>query len=56
MSDDQWFVYLLQCKSGNVYTGVTSVVDARMKARKTGRGRLFTRIDPPVRLRRWTEA
>lgn len=43
-------MYLLLCRSGRVYTGVTPVLDHRMKAHKTGRGALYTKMDPPVRL------
>jgi putative endonuclease len=50
MSEAPWFVYLLQCRSGKVYTGVTPLLEVRMKAHKTGKGALFTRMDPPQRL------
>jgi len=49
-TETPWFVYLLLCKSGRIYTGVTPVLDNRLKAHKTGRGALFTKMDPPVRL------
>jgi putative endonuclease len=49
-SGEPWFVYMLQCRSGRVYTGVTPVLDHRIKAHQTGRGALFTRLDPPQRL------
>lgn len=49
-TETPWFVYLLLCRSGRIYTGVTPVLDHRMKAHRTGRGALFTRMDPPVRL------
>lgn len=50
MSEAIWYVYLLQCRSGRVYTGVTPHVDARMTAHTKGRGALFTQMDPPQRL------
>jgi putative endonuclease len=49
-TETPWFVYLLLCKSGRIYTGVTPVLDNRLKAHKTGHGALFTKMDPPVRL------
>lgn len=49
-TEQPWFVYLLLCRSGRIYTGVTPGLDHRMKAHKTGRGALFTKMDPPVRL------
>jgi len=49
-NDVPWFVYLLLCRSGRIYTGVTPILDRRIKAHKSGRGALFTRMDPPTRL------
>lgn len=51
MADTQpWFVYLLECHSGRIYTGVTPVLDRRITAHLRGKGALFTRIDKPKRL------
>lgn len=52
MSDWQqpWFVYLLECTSGRIYTGVTPVVDRRITQHVKGRGALFTKINRPTRL------
>lgn len=50
LNETPWFVYLLQCRSGRIYTGVTPTLNQRMKAHKTKRGALFTKMDPPVRL------
>ena len=36
--DKQWFVYILECGDGSYYTGVTTDVDARMKAHAEGKG------------------
>ena len=33
-----WHVYILECEDGSFYTGVTSDVDARMKAHASGNG------------------
>lgn len=43
-------MYLLLCRSGRIYTGVTPGLDHRLTAHKTGRGALFTKMDPPIRL------
>lgn len=50
MAEAVWYVYLLQCRSGRIYTGVTPDIARRMAAHATGRGALFTRMDPPRRL------
>ncbi|WP_084155037.1 GIY-YIG nuclease family protein [Polycyclovorans algicola] len=50
MPDRPWFVYLLLCRSGRVYTGVTPDLAKRMKAHNTGRGAMFTRLNQPEEL------
>lgn len=45
-----WYLYMLECAGGRLYTGVTVDVDARVKAHAEGRGAKFTRSFPPVRL------
>ena len=34
----QWYVYLLECKDGSFYTGVTNDIDSRMKSHADGKG------------------
>jgi putative endonuclease len=43
-------VYLLQCTSGRIYTGVCLDLKHRIAAHLKGRGALFTRLDRPERL------
>jgi putative endonuclease len=50
VSEGQWFVYLLLCESGRIYTGVTPVLDRRMTAHVKGRGALFTKLNRPAKL------
>jgi putative endonuclease len=45
-----WFVYLLECASGRIYTGATPDLARRLHAHRNGRGARFTRMDPPSRL------
>ena len=33
-----WWVYLLQCRDGSLYTGITIDVDARLAAHNSGDG------------------
>jgi predicted GIY-YIG superfamily endonuclease len=45
-----WFVYLLECEGGRLYTGVSPDVAARFAAHCRGRGGAFTRGFPPRRI------
>jgi len=45
-----WFVYLLECEDGSIYTGVAIDVGARYAAHAAGRGARYTRSHPPLRL------
>ena len=38
-----YFVYLLECKDGSLYTGVTTDVERRFAEHKSGIGSNFTR-------------
>lgn len=48
--DKQWFVYMLRCGDGSLYTGVSTDVQARLKAHQSGKGAKYTRSHPPVTL------
>ncbi len=45
-----WFLYLLECKGGVIYTGIALDVVARYAAHRNGTGARFTRANPPRRL------
>ena len=45
-----WFVYLLECRNGAIYTGITTDVEARFAAHMAGKGARYTRANPPVRV------
>ena len=45
-----WVLYLLECKSGSFYAGITNNLEARFKAHAVGRGAKYTRANPPVRI------
>lgn len=45
-----WFVYLLECKGGSYYTGITKDLESRFAAHKEGRGARYTRANPPLRI------
>ncbi len=45
-----WFVYLIECRGGSIYTGIAVDVEARYAAHANGKGARYTRSHPPVRL------
>ena len=45
-----WFLYLIECRDGSIYTGITVDVAARYAAHAAGRGARYTRSHPPLRL------
>ena len=45
-----WYVYLIECRDGSVYTGVATDVGRRYAEHAAGRGARYTRSRPPVRL------
>ena len=45
-----WFVYLIECRDGSIYTGMTVDVAARYAAHRSGKGARYTRSHPPKRL------
>jgi putative endonuclease len=45
-----WFVYLLECANGKLYTGITTDLAKRLAAHKSGAGAKFTRGNPPLRI------
>jgi len=45
-----WFLYLIECADGSVYTGITVDVAARYAAHANGSGARYTRTHPPARL------
>lgn len=45
-----WYLYLIECEGGSIYTGVTTDVAARYARHASGKGARYTRSHPPVRL------
>jgi len=42
-SKKDWFVYILECKNGTLYTGVTTDLERRLIEHKSGEGAKYTR-------------
>lgn len=45
-----WYVYLIECRDGSIYTGIARDVAARYAAHLAGKGARYTRSRPPQRL------
>jgi len=45
-----WFLYLILCRNGAIYTGIARDVTARYAAHVAGTGARYTRANPPQRL------
>ena len=50
MSEKCWFLYILLCGDGSLYTGITTDVDARLEVHRSGKGAKYTRGRGPVSL------
>jgi predicted GIY-YIG superfamily endonuclease len=46
----RWFVYVVRCADGSLYTGISTDVPARVAAHNSGRGARYTRSRRPVEL------
>lgn len=45
-----WFVYMLRCGDGSLYTGITDDVPRRLEAHRSGKGAKYTRGRGPLEL------
>ena len=45
-----WYLYLLECLDGSIYTGIALDVAARYLAHANGTGARYTRAHPPRRI------
>jgi putative endonuclease len=45
-----WILYLLECKNGAFYAGITNDLEARFTAHQAGKGARYTRANPPVKI------
>lgn len=48
-----WYLYLIECADGSIYTGITVDVAGRYAAHCSGTGARYTRSHPPLRLLGW---
>ena len=45
-----WFVYLVRCSDGTIYTGITKTVSERIATHNEGKGATYTAQRRPVSL------
>ena len=45
-----WFVYIIECRDGSLYIGITVDLVARFEAHRAGRGARYLRAHPPSRM------
>lgn len=45
-----WFVYILLCRGGSLYTGITKDVQRRFSEHISGKGGAYTRSHKPIRI------
>lgn len=49
--EKQWILYILECKDGSLYTGITDDLQRRLAAHRAGKGAKYTRGRSPLTLR-----
>ena len=45
-----WKLYILRCGDGSLYTGITTDVENRLEAHRSGKGAKYTRGRGPLEL------
>ena len=48
--ENTWKLYILRCGDGTLYTGITTDVEKRLEAHRTGKGAKYTRGRGPLEL------
>lgn len=48
MHSEHWYVYIVRCADGSLYTGVTTDLERRLAEHNSGRGAAYTRSRAPV--------
>lgn len=48
MTEKKWYLYILRCGDGSLYTGITSDVEARLSQHRAGKGAKYTRGRGPL--------
>ena len=48
--ESTWYLYILRCRDGSLYTGITTDVEKRFEAHQSGKGAKYTRGRGPLEL------
>lgn len=48
--ENTWKLYILRCGDGTLYTGITTDVEKRLEAHRSGKGAKYTRGRGPLEL------
>lgn len=51
-----WYIYILECSDGTLYTGITTDVNRRLLEHNSGKGAKYTKTRRPVVLKALFEA
>lgn len=46
----RWYLYILRCRDNTLYTGITTDVEKRLEAHRSGKGAKYTRGRTPLEL------
>ena len=47
---EPWWLYLIECKGGGIYVGITKNVENRYLRHVQGKGSTYTKLNPPQTL------
>ena len=50
MLEREWFFYIIRCRDNSLYTGITTNIEARLKAHNRGTGAKYTAGRRPLSL------
>ena len=48
--EQMWYLYILRCGDGTLYTGITTDVEKRLEQHRSGKGAKYTRGRGPLEL------
>ena len=48
--EQNWYLYILRCGDNTLYTGITTDVERRLEAHRSGKGAKYTRGRAPLEL------
>ncbi len=48
--ESSWYLYILRCGDGSLYTGITTDVEKRLEVHRSGKGAKYTRGRGPLAL------